>query len=403
MIERNIQMNYRHRVVFTHGVFDVGNPVLENELSDEEKGRSRMLVFVDEGLLRKNENLVESIEAYVSAHGDEVELVARPVILPGGEACKNEWRLVESVWNEINRHGLCRHSYVVAVGGGAFLDLIGFGAATAHRGIRLVRVPTTTLSQGDGGVGVKNGVNQFGKKNWVGTFAVPHVVINDFDFLESLSESDRRDGIIEAIKVSLIRDGEFYEKLEASRESLTALEPAALEMAVRRSAELHVEHIASGGDPFEYGSVRPLDFGHWAAHKLEQLSDFAVSHGEAVAIGMAVDLLYSVRTGVLDQSTAERILDLIEEVGFELWSNFLEVPDSDGQLMILQGIEEFREHLGGELTITLVPEIGKKVEVHSMNGTVVAEALADLKKRSTDRPVSMTDEQNKSAATTEMV
>ena len=402
MIEQNIEMNDRHRVVFTHGVFDVGNSVLGKELADGKDGRSRALVFVDEGLLRKNENLVEAIEAYVSAHGEEIELVARPVILPGGEACKNEWRLVESVWDEINRHGLCRHSYVVAVGGGAFLDMIGFGAATAHRGVRLVRVPTTTLSQGDGGVGVKNGVNQFGKKNWVGTFSVPHVVINDFDFLESLAEGDRRDGIIEAIKVSLIRDREFYERLEESRDALAALEPSALEMAIRRSAELHVEHIARGGDPFEYGSARPLDFGHWVAHKLEQLSNFAVSHGEAVAIGMAVDILYSVRVGILDQRTAERILDLIEGVGFDLWSSFLEISDPDGRAIVLQGIEEFREHLGGELTITLVPEIGNKLEVHSMDEKIVAEALRDLKERSAQSSVAVGDEQ-KSPTTTEMV
>lgn len=157
-------MNYRHRVVFTHGLFDAGNPVLAEELAEDNRGPVRVLAFVDEGLLRNDEDLMEAIETYATAHKDVIELVARPVVLPGGEACKNEWRLVESVWDEINRYGLCRHSYVVAIGGGAFLDMVGFGAATAHRGIRLVRVPTTTLSQGDGGVGVKNGVNQFGKK-----------------------------------------------------------------------------------------------------------------------------------------------------------------------------------------------------------------------------------------------
>ncbi|MFK5922185.1 MAG: 3-dehydroquinate synthase [Verrucomicrobiota bacterium] len=402
MIERTIQMDYRHRVVFTHGLFAANNPLLADELTDGADDCSRMLVFIDEGLLRENEDLLEAVEAYAEAQGGRLKLVARPVILPGGEACKNEWRLVESVWDEINRYGLCRHSYVVAIGGGAFLDMVGFGAATAHRGVRLVRVPTTTLSQGDGGVGVKNGVNHFGKKNWVGTFSVPHVVINDFDFLESLSERDRRDGIIEAIKVALIRDAEFYQRLENNSAALAALEPAALEMAIRRSAELHVEHIATGGDPFEYGSARPLDFGHWVAHKLEQLSAFAVSHGEAVAIGMAVDLLYSVRAGILDESTAGRILDLIEEVGFDLWSTYLE-PASDGGRGVLNGIEEFREHLGGQLTITLVPVIGEKLEVHTMDERMVELALADLKQRVLSRSSSMTDGQKNSPATTELV
>ncbi len=176
--------------------------------------------------------------------------------------------------------------------------------ATAHRGIRHVRFPTTTLSQGDGGVGVKNGVNYFGKKNWVGTFAVPYAVVNDFAFLDTLPAREKRCGLIEAIKVALIRDADFFLWLEKHVEDLAALKPSVVEQAVQRSAELHVEHIATNGDPFEQGSARPLDFGHWAAHKLEQASGFKVAHGEAVAIGMAVDLLYSVKAGILDAATA---------------------------------------------------------------------------------------------------
>ena len=204
------------------------------------------------------------------------------MILPGGEHCKNDWNLVEKIWQAIEFHKICRHSYVVAIGGGAFIDLAGFAAATAHRGIRFVRMPTTTLSQGDGGVGVKNGVNFFGKKNWVGTFSVPFAVINDLDFLRSLPDRSCRDGIIEAIKVALIRDADFYHFLADHAEELKGLETKALEVAIRRSAENHIDHIATSGDPFEYGSARPLDFGHWVAHKLEQISDFAVSHSEAV-------------------------------------------------------------------------------------------------------------------------
>jgi 3-dehydroquinate synthase len=270
---------------------------------------------------------------------------------------------------------------VIAIGGGAVLDLVGFAAATAHRGIRLVRMPTTTLSQADGGVGVKNGVNHFGKKNWVGTFAVPFAVINDFRFLESLPVADRRDGVIEAIKVALIRDAAFFREMETEAAALARLEPVMLHRVIQRSAELHVQHICTGGDPFEFGSARPLDFGHWIAHKLEQLSGFRVSHGRAVAIGMAADLQYACLAGLLTAEDRDRILALMERVGFILWADELLAVNSAGQLVVLRGLEEFREHLGGELCITLVTAPGEAREVHEMDDALVHEALEWMRGR----------------------
>ncbi|MCB1063518.1 MAG: 3-dehydroquinate synthase [Verrucomicrobiae bacterium] len=384
MIQRSIPLTFEHRIVFTHGAFDAGNLALRDLIAEaaELDGRARVLVLVENGLLAGNPNLESRISDYFDGHCDAVELVSPPMVMTGGEACKNDWSLIEKIWQAIEFHKVCRHSFVIAIGGGAFIDMAGFAAATAHRGIRLIRMPTTTLSQGDGGVGVKNGVNYFGKKNWVGTFTVPFAVVNDLDFLKSLPERARRDGIIEAIKVSLIRDRPFFEYLEAKSEALGRLELEPVERAIRRSAELHVDHIATSGDPFEYGSARPLDFGHWVAHKLEQLSSFSVTHGEAVAIGMAVDLLYSVRIGLLDQRTGDRILKLIEAVGFQLWSDFLDQDDAvSGKPVVLAGLEEFREHLGGQLTITLIPEIGQKLEVHEMDESQVLGALSDLEAR----------------------
>ncbi len=382
MIQRPIPLTFSHRVAFTHGAFDPKNLALRDLVAEACAlgGSAKVMVLLDAGVAGANPKLPGRIAQYFAAHADTLNLVAEPLLLPGGEACKNDWSLVERIWKAVEFFKICRHSYLIAVGGGAFLDLAGFGAATAHRGIRLIRMPTTTLSQGDGGVGVKNGVNYFGKKNWVGTFAVPFAVVNDLDFLATLPPRACRDGIIEAIKVALIRDRPFYEFLRAHAAALGRLETRPLETAIRRSAENHVEHIATGGDPFELGSARPLDFGHWVAHKLEQLSGFAVSHGEAVAIGMAVDLLYSVRVGLLPRANAEEILDLIETVGFPLWSGELD-REERGRPVVLAGLEEFREHLGGRLTITLVPEIGTKVEVHEMDEAAILAALAELKQR----------------------
>lgn len=382
MIQRSIEITFQHRVAFTHRAFDTKNHALRDLVADSRElaGTAKVLVLVDSGLTESDPALCDAISNYFAVHADMLNLVSEPMVLTGGEACKNDWSLVDKIWQAVEFHKICRHSFIVAIGGGAFLDLAGFGAATAHRGIRLIRMPTTTLSQGDGGVGVKNGVNYFNKKNWVGTFTVPYAILNDLEFLKSLPERACRDGIIEAIKVALIRDAEFYHFLEENGAGLGRLETSPLEVAIRRSAENHVDHIASSGDPFEYGSARPLDFGHWVAHKLEQISNFAVSHGEAVAVGMAIDLVYSVEVGMLDEATCDRILSLIETVGFSLWSDYLE-QESNGKPVVLAGLEEFREHLGGELTITLVPEIGKKLEVHEMDEAAILRAMEKVKAR----------------------
>jgi len=383
MTHRPIPVTFHHRVAFTHGAFDPKNLTLRDLVAEacDLDGSAKVLVLLDSGVAAADPKLAGRISQYFAVHTDTLNLVTDPILLTGGEACKNDWSLVEKIWKAIEYFKICRHSYVIAIGGGAFLDLAGFGAATAHRGIRLIRMPTTTLSQGDGGVGVKNGVNYFGKKNWLGTFSVPFAVVNDLDFLSVLPPRACRDGIIEAIKVALIRDRAFYDFLQANGSALGRLEKKPLELAIRRSAENHVDHIATSGDPFEYGSARPLDFGHWVAHKLEQISNFAVSHGEAVAVGMAVDLLYSVKIDLLPRETAEEILNLIETVGFEVWSAELD-REERGRPVILAGLEEFREHLGGRLTITLVPGIGEKLEVHEMDENAILAAISELRTRS---------------------
>ncbi len=154
-----------------------------------------------------------------------------------------------------------------------------------------------------------------------------------------------------------------------------------MKQLIRRCAELHLDHIATSGDPFETGSARPLDFGHWSAHKLEQLSHFQISHGEAVAIGIALDVVYSRRTGLLHPASAARILNLLEKLGFKLFADELLNADNANLPALLSGLEEFREHLGGELSITLLAEIGRGVEVHEMDPQSIAAAVAELRAR----------------------
>ena len=378
-IERTIQARWEHRIFFTEAVFDPANLVLRDILAGPR--RSKALVVVDETLAAAQPGLIPVIPRYFAAHEPALHLASAPLVCHGGEQAKNSWENVAQIHRAIDRDHLDRHSYVVAVGGGAMLDLVGLAAATAHRGVRHVRIPTTTLSQCDSGVGVKNGVNAFGKKNFIGTFAPPFAVINDFRLLVTLPGQEKRAGYSEAVKVACIRDRAFFDALERDAVALRRFEADAMRRLIRRCAELHVDHIVRGGDPFEFGSARPLDFGHWSAHKLEQLSDFKISHGTAVAIGIALDVTYSKRMGYLDGPSAERIVHLLEELGFVLFAPELLLNGTRKELAVLAGAEEFREHLGGELSLTLLRAIGEAFEVHELNPAVVVEAIKELQNR----------------------
>jgi len=381
-IERTIHVSWRHRVFFTEHAFRPANPLLRDVLvNGEDKEPRKALVVLDESLAQSQPQLVRAIEGYFAAFSNDLKLVCPPMIVEGGERVKNSYFHVSEVQSHLDRYHIDRHSYVIAVGGGALLDMVGLAAATAHRGCRHVRLPSTTLSQDDSGVGVKNGINAFGKKNFIGTFAPPFAVINDFTLLESLSPRDKRAGYVEAVKVALIRDLEFFEVIERDAAKLREFEPEPMRRLIRRCAELHMNHIATSGDPFESGSARPLDFGHWAAHKLEQLSDYRIRHGEAVAVGIALDTVYSRMKGFLDDASCERVLVLLESLGFELFASELLHSDSTGAHILLQGLEEFREHLGGQLTITLLRGIGAGFEVHDMTFAKVIEAIRELEQR----------------------
>jgi 3-dehydroquinate synthase len=384
-LERTIEVRWRHQVHFTQDVFSLENSVLRDVLLDGQVApfarKAKVLLILDESLATANPRLLSDIAAYFQAHAAAVELVCPPLVMLGGEAVKNAYFRVSEIHALVDRYHIDRHNYIVVIGGGALLDMVGLAAATAHRGVRLIRLPTTTLAQDDSGVGVKNGINAFGKKNFVGTFAPPFAVINDFRLLASLPARDRRAGYVEAVKVACIRDADFFARIEADAAALAAFEPAAMQHLIYRSAELHLNHIANSGDPFEMGSSRPLDFGHWAAHKLEQLSEYRIRHGEAVAVGIAIDVIYSRKMGFLPATDAERILHLLVNLGYELFVQELLSEGEHGQLLVVAGLEEFREHLGGALTITLLRRIGAGFEVHEMNLAVVRQAILELRDR----------------------
>ncbi len=375
VIQQQFAVSFSYPVLFTRDMFDANNPALADVIRASGRPNNRALVLIDSEVARLNPGLLEKISRYGEAHKALFEFVAPPFVLRGGEICKHEPLEVEKIQALVERHKICRHSYILAIGGGAVLDAAGYAAATSHRGVRLIRIPTTVLAQNDAGIGVKNGINAFGRKNFLGTFAPPYAVINDFSLLESLHVRDKRAGMAEAVKVALIRDREFFDFLYRARQELCCFAPAAMEKMIVRCAQLHLEHIAQGGDPFECGSSRPLDFGHWVAHKLEELSGHELRHGEAVAIGIALDSLYSQRIGLLSELDLHRIITLLEALGFALYHPALSWLDVE------RALGDFREHLGGELSIPLLEGIGRKIEAHEIDIPAMKACIANLADR----------------------
>ena len=376
---QDITVAFHYPVVFTHGVFNPANPVLERAMAGADTRRQhRAMVFLDAGVAAARPALAGEIEAYFAAHVSTLHLAAAPRMLEGGERAKSGWSRVQSIITDIAAHKLCRHSYVLAIGGGSMLDMVGFAASLVHRGLRLVRLPTTVLAQNDGGVGVKTGLNEHGSKNFIGTFAPPHAVIDDFDFLATLPERDWTGGIAEAFKVAIIRDAAFLDYLFARAEALRRRDMGCMEYLVRRCAELHLDHIREGGDPFETGTARPLDFGHWSAHRLEVLSDYTLGHGQAVAIGVALGSLYAAHGGFIATDAAWRIVRGLQRSGLPVWHTLLERRDAAGRLAVIEGLDQFREHLGGELTVTLPNGLGRKQEVNSMDTALIESCIAEL-------------------------
>jgi 3-dehydroquinate synthase len=390
-IEQQFNVAFRYRVYFTRDVFARSNPLLSTAIEHTIPGQpARVLFVVDSGVSEAHPGLRGAIEQYCEAFDSQLALAGPVMIVPGGEHLKNDPKAVPRMLQAIHDAALCRHSYVAAVGGGAVLDVAGYAAATVHRGIRLIRLPTTVLSQDDSGVGVKNGINAYGQKNYLGTFAPPFAVVNDFSFLTTLSDRDWRGGVSEAVKAALIKDRNLFEFIEQRAAALAGRDLAAMEAIIRRSAELHLRHIATGGDPFEMGSSRPLDFGHWAAHKLERLSSHRLRHGQAVSIGLALDTTYSHLAGWLPETDWRRIIALLQALELPVFTPELgrHLDEEDHAACVLRGLDEFREHLGGRLTIMLLRGIGDPFDAHEIERDLVARSIDILKTLQEQRPVS---------------
>ena len=379
-VEVKISIDSTYSLHFTYQMFDPENHVLANMIqSDHKKYKEKIMFIVDQGIVDHFPDLQQQIMQYCKTH--QLNEPSGLTVLPGGEEAKSQQQ-IERLHQEMLDLQLDRHSYVVAIGGGAVIDSAGYAATTFHRGIPLIRVPTTVLAQNDAGIGVKNGINAFGIKNILGCFSTPCSVINDNEWLTTLPDRDYRSGFAEAVKVALIRDGEFYQWLYDNAQKLSSRNQEACIYLIKRCAELHLNQIQHGGDPFEKGSARPLDYGHWSAHKIESLSNYELSHGEAVAIGMALDAVYALETGLLSESDTMSICRLLQALGFKLYHPALSAVSAQGHSRLLEGLEEFRQHLGGKLCITLLTGLGNDIEVNTIDTNIMLKAVQMLQQLS---------------------
>ena len=378
IIDTSFSVSYNYPTIFTSQAFDTDNDTLVTTLQRLNEGRRHRVVFYIDAALATPQ-LISQIEAYCAAHTDVINLAAPVKSVAGGFEIKNNPEFIIDTLKELGELHIDRQSFVVVIGGGSVIDAVGLAVALLHRGARLIRMPTTVLGQDDAGVGVKNGIDFNGQKNFMGCFAPPFAVINDVSFLATLGDEDWFGGFAEAIKVSIIRDGSFFEQLEQAAPAICARDISVAEGIIRRSAELHLRQISKGGDPFEFGSARPLDFGHWVAHRLEVISNHELGHGYAVSIGIALDTIYAQKLGLITEQECKRIIKLLQALNLPIYSKWFEARNEQGELLVIKGAEDFREHLGGILNITLPTSIGTAIEVHELDTSKVAESIQELR------------------------
>jgi 3-dehydroquinate synthase len=379
---QNFTVSFDYPVYFSRDIFHPENPLLASVVDRrKELRRHRLKVFIDSGIVESGKDFPQRVRAHMESRPESLKMEGAMEIVPGGARAKSDRNLVRHIMSTLADSHLCRQSYVLAIGGGSVLDMVGLAASLVHRGVRLIRAPSTVLAQNDAGVGVKNGIDDYGMKNFAGTFSPPFAVLNDFRLLGTLPIKHWIGGIAEAFKVAIIRDPDFFDFLCQNAEKFAQRDAAAIETTIKRCAMLHLEHIRNSGDPFEFGSARPLDFGHWSAHRLEILSEHRIGHGQAVAIGIALDTCYAHRMGMLTAQEQDSVIDALETTGLPFFSDILERRNANGSLEILKGLDDFREHLGGSLNVTLPTAMGRKIEVHEMDKSVIIEAIAYLKQR----------------------
>jgi 3-dehydroquinate synthase len=317
------------------------------DLADYGEGR-RTILLVDSDVARLYPHLVSGY---------------RWVDVGRGETAKS-LENIEGICRRLLEFEADRSTALVGIGGGIACDITGFVASIFMRGLRFGFAPTTLLAQADAAIGGKNAVNLDGYKNIIGVFNQPEFVLLDFDVLRSLPGREVLCGVAEIVKHALVGDAGIFSYLEENGRRLLALERDAVEEAVRRSVELKIRFVSA--DEKEAGERRKLNFGHTLAHALEKAfpsfmeegpeknKRAGLSHGEAVAVGMAFAARVSLARGLLSPEVAERIESLLRSLGLPV-----EIPVAGG--ILLEAVWKDKKREAEALRFILLEDIGKPV------------------------------------------
>jgi 3-dehydroquinate synthase len=270
---------------------------------------------------------------------------------------------------ELTDHHTERSTPVLALGGGVIGDLAGFVAATYERGVPLIQIPTTMLAQADSSLGGKTAVNHGRLKNRIGAFYQPRLTISDTNTLKSLTKEQLSDGLCEIIKHGAIRDADLFAYIENNLDRITACEDEALEATVSRSVKIKAEVVEQ--DELDLGLRNILNYGHTVGHAVETVSDFQVSHGRAVAIGMVAAAIISNRMGLLDNSTATRLEGLLARAGL-----LEKVPELEADRLI-EAMHHDKKIVEGKIKFVLLKAIGEVFITDDVSLDLVKDVLSE--------------------------
>jgi 3-dehydroquinate synthase len=269
---------------------------------------------------------------------------------PAGESSKTRATWAD-LTDRILAMGYGRDAGIVALGGGVTGDLAGFVAATCHRGVPLLQVPTSLLAMVDASIGGKTGVDVPAGKNLVGAFHQPEAVVVDPGVLGSLPVAQWREGLAEVVKHALIADPDHFAQLEASGSRLVGCDPGTIEPVIRRSVAIKATIVEA--DEREAGRRAVLNAGHTVAHALEQVTGYAISHGQAVAIGLVAECGLGEAGGRTAPGTTERVRSLLNVLDLPT-----RLPPGIQVNAVVAAMASDKKNRGGEIRFSIAAGVG---------------------------------------------
>jgi 3-dehydroquinate synthase len=300
-----------------------------------------------------------------------------------GLETEKTWPQVERICGTASAAGFGRHGILVAVGGGITLDLAGTAASLFRRGIGYVRVPTTLVGLVDVAVGIKHGINAFGRKNILGSFYPPLASVSDYSFLRTLPVAEIACGFAEIVKVALVRDEGLFEQIEQHGRELLhshfqAPASAAREIALRAEL-LMMEELAP--NLFESNLARLVDFGHTFSPTIETATDYRISHGKSVALDLLLSTVIAANKGICEPSLIERLFVLLCQLDLPVWDR--EMPSAEA---LCVAIQDARRHRGGALNLVVPCAVGAAIFLQDVGREDIQQGLDVMYELTSEAP-----------------